>query len=399
MSTLFPIHTPATAPAASRPVLDALQQAFGVIPNLAGGMANSPVLIQGFLGLFQNVHAGTFSEAEIQVLLLTNAVTNRCEWAARSTRARVEGRAGAGRRRAIRAGGLPRRARMPRCRAWRAPDRATRSRRRRRGGALLRGRPRARAGAGGGGRRGGVDHHQLCCEHDPPAARRRVPGPRLGSLMSTQRMPPDASNPLGDLLRGGGVDAAGASCSWRSRWACRSATSASSRSAAASPAARWCSGSRRRWACRCATATRCCSRPDTPRCIPTPPGTPTRCAPSTAPSTACCASTSRIRRWCSTATGTCCAPTTRRRACSAASSTSPHARARATCCTWCSTRRACVRTSPTGRRSRADCSSASRARRWAACSTTACVACSPSCGPTRMSTRVGRRPTRAARAR
>jgi AhpD family alkylhydroperoxidase len=79
--SMFPIHTLATAPAASRPVLEALQQAFGVIPNLAGGMANSPVLIQGFVGLFQNVHAGTFSEAEIQVLLLTNAVTNRCAWA------------------------------------------------------------------------------------------------------------------------------------------------------------------------------------------------------------------------------------------------------------------------------------------------------------------------------
>ena len=58
--------------------------------------------------------------------------------------------------------------------------------------------------------------------------------------------------------------------------------------------------------CRCATATRCCSRPDTPRCIADRPGMPTRCARSTAHSTACCASTSRTRRWCSTATGTCC---------------------------------------------------------------------------------------------
>ena len=81
MSTHVPHPHARHRPATSRPVLDALQQAFGVIPNLAGGIANSPVLIQGFLGLFQNVHAGTFSEAEIQVLLLTNAVTNRCEWA------------------------------------------------------------------------------------------------------------------------------------------------------------------------------------------------------------------------------------------------------------------------------------------------------------------------------
>ena len=81
MSTHFPLHTIATAPAKSREVLEALQQAFGVIPNVAGKIANSPVLATGFIGLFQNVHAGTFSEAEIQVLLLTNAVTNRSTWA------------------------------------------------------------------------------------------------------------------------------------------------------------------------------------------------------------------------------------------------------------------------------------------------------------------------------
>ena len=79
--SMFPLQSPATAPAKSRPVLDALHQAFGVIPNLAAGMANSPELIQGFIGLFQNVHSGTFDEAGIQVLLLTNAVTNRSAWA------------------------------------------------------------------------------------------------------------------------------------------------------------------------------------------------------------------------------------------------------------------------------------------------------------------------------
>ena len=33
------------------------------------------------MGLFQNVHGGSFTEAEVQVLLLTNAVTNSCSWA------------------------------------------------------------------------------------------------------------------------------------------------------------------------------------------------------------------------------------------------------------------------------------------------------------------------------
>lgn len=104
----FPVHTLATAPEPSRPVLAALQQAFGAIPNVAGEIASSPVLATGFIGLFQNVHAGTFSEAEIQVLLLTNAVTNRCEWAAafHTALALKEGLAPADVA-AIRTGGLP----------------------------------------------------------------------------------------------------------------------------------------------------------------------------------------------------------------------------------------------------------------------------------------------------
>jgi AhpD family alkylhydroperoxidase len=44
-------------------------------------MAESPILISAFIDLFQKVHAGTFTEAQIQTLLLTNAVTNSCTWA------------------------------------------------------------------------------------------------------------------------------------------------------------------------------------------------------------------------------------------------------------------------------------------------------------------------------
>jgi AhpD family alkylhydroperoxidase len=80
MST-FHIYTIESAPEQSRPVLRQLQQTFGLIPNIAGAMAASPVLVSAFIGLFQKVHAGTFTEAQIQTLLLTNAVTNACSWA------------------------------------------------------------------------------------------------------------------------------------------------------------------------------------------------------------------------------------------------------------------------------------------------------------------------------
>ena len=77
----YPIHTIATAHEKAQPVLEQLQKTFGMVPNIAGAMANSPELIKAFVGLFQQVHSGTFSEAEIQTLLLTNAVTNSCDWA------------------------------------------------------------------------------------------------------------------------------------------------------------------------------------------------------------------------------------------------------------------------------------------------------------------------------
>ncbi|WP_144141329.1 carboxymuconolactone decarboxylase family protein [Paraburkholderia sp. BCC1884] len=80
MST-FQVHTLACAPEHARPVLQQIEQTFGFIPNIAGAMAESPVLIDAFFDLFKKVHAGTFTEAQIQTLLLTNAVTNACTWA------------------------------------------------------------------------------------------------------------------------------------------------------------------------------------------------------------------------------------------------------------------------------------------------------------------------------
>lgn len=77
----FPVHTVESAPEESKPSLQMLQGVFGMIPNIAGAMSTSPVLIGSLVGLFQKVHGGSFSEEEIQILLLTNAVTNSCAWA------------------------------------------------------------------------------------------------------------------------------------------------------------------------------------------------------------------------------------------------------------------------------------------------------------------------------
>ena len=79
--TEFPVHTIDSAPEASKPALRQLQQAFAMIPNIAGAMATSPVLINSLVGLFGNVHGGSFSEAQVQIVLLTDAVTNASTWA------------------------------------------------------------------------------------------------------------------------------------------------------------------------------------------------------------------------------------------------------------------------------------------------------------------------------
>jgi AhpD family alkylhydroperoxidase len=77
----FPVLTIDSAPEKSRPALQALQGAFGMIPNVAGTMSRSPVLIDSLVALFGKVHCGSFTEVQIQTLLLTNAVTNGCSWA------------------------------------------------------------------------------------------------------------------------------------------------------------------------------------------------------------------------------------------------------------------------------------------------------------------------------
>lgn len=52
-----------------------------MIPNLAATMASSPPLLNSFVAASGQFAGGTFTGGERQVLLLSNAVANRCEWA------------------------------------------------------------------------------------------------------------------------------------------------------------------------------------------------------------------------------------------------------------------------------------------------------------------------------
>ncbi len=77
----FKLYNVEDAPHGSKTAIVGLRDAFGFVPNVAAVMAASPVLINCLAAIFGNVHSGSFSERQLQVLLLTNAVTNAADWA------------------------------------------------------------------------------------------------------------------------------------------------------------------------------------------------------------------------------------------------------------------------------------------------------------------------------
>src|ERR1700733_1074541 len=77
----YPVQTIASAPDGSKSALEQLRKAFGVVPNITGAIANSPKLINSLVGLFGQVHSPGLTEAENQIVLLTDAVTNSSTYA------------------------------------------------------------------------------------------------------------------------------------------------------------------------------------------------------------------------------------------------------------------------------------------------------------------------------
>jgi len=75
------------APEKSRPFLEKIQKSFKFIPNLFGVFANSPVLLEGYLGLEGAFDKGSLSAVERSIVLLAASVENSCRYctAAHST--------------------------------------------------------------------------------------------------------------------------------------------------------------------------------------------------------------------------------------------------------------------------------------------------------------------------
>lgn len=73
-------YTVETAPAASKPVLDAVQKAFSFVPNLQGNMAESPELLTGYSQLWDLFGKSTLTPHEQQVVYLTSNFENNCHY-------------------------------------------------------------------------------------------------------------------------------------------------------------------------------------------------------------------------------------------------------------------------------------------------------------------------------
>jgi len=80
--TLFQPLTVATAPEASKPILENIQKGYGFVPNLMATFATSPAVLQGYLAMDASFEKGTFTPVERQLILLAASEENKCGYCA-----------------------------------------------------------------------------------------------------------------------------------------------------------------------------------------------------------------------------------------------------------------------------------------------------------------------------
>lgn len=85
----FPVHTPESAPVASKPVLEAVGKKYGFVPNLMGVLASAPSAVEAYAAIGALFAQTSLPLAAREVVLLTVARANECSYcvAAHSTTA------------------------------------------------------------------------------------------------------------------------------------------------------------------------------------------------------------------------------------------------------------------------------------------------------------------------
>lgn len=76
----FVLHTPASAPAASRLLLEGLERQLGFVPNLYAKLAEAPTVLEAYVSLAGYFKRTSLSPTEQQVIVLAASVENGCEF-------------------------------------------------------------------------------------------------------------------------------------------------------------------------------------------------------------------------------------------------------------------------------------------------------------------------------
>jgi len=74
----FNIYSIQNAPLAAQPLLEGAQQKFGFVPNLLGGFAESPTVLQAYLDIGALFDRTSLPPVEQQVVLLAASIENHC---------------------------------------------------------------------------------------------------------------------------------------------------------------------------------------------------------------------------------------------------------------------------------------------------------------------------------
>jgi len=74
----FNIYSIQNAPIAAQPLLEGAQQKFGFVPNLLGGLAESPTVLQAYLDIGALFDRTSLTSVEQQVVLLAASIENHC---------------------------------------------------------------------------------------------------------------------------------------------------------------------------------------------------------------------------------------------------------------------------------------------------------------------------------
>lgn len=76
----FKIETNATAPAASRDILDTIKAGLGFVPNVYGVFAGAPNALNALAAINAGFDAASFTPGEREIIALTTSVYNQCPY-------------------------------------------------------------------------------------------------------------------------------------------------------------------------------------------------------------------------------------------------------------------------------------------------------------------------------